>query len=332
MSISIKDVAKLAQVSTSTVSHVINQTRNVNPDTKTKVLDAINKLNYSINPVARNLRSGSSKMIGYVVAHLSSFFLDIGLIIEEILKEKGYQLIYLNSNENKIKEQMNIKNLVMQSVDGLIIAPVDGDCGIMNQLIGDKCPSVFLDRKPHGYERDCIMSTNSEGSFEGTEILFSKGHKRIGFIGSHFDDTMKERAEGFRSAFLKHGLSLDDELVRFGKSHSIPINELKYGECFEAAKDLIENKEVSAIFCGNDIASIGVINYLKENKINVPEDFDVVCFDDSFWLSLTYPSICAIDQDWKLMGTTVANSLLKRIEKSEDPYSDIRIPTKVVLR
>ena len=332
MGVSIKDVAQLAKVSISTVSHVINKSRKVNPETEQKVLVAIEKLNYDVNPIARNLRSGNSKVIGYVVANLSNFFLDIALIIEEILKKEGYQLIYLNSNESKEKEQQHIKKLVMQSVDGLIIAPVDSNCDYMNQVIGEKCPSVFLDRAPLGYIRDCVLSTNYEGAYKGTEILLKKGHQRIGFIGSHLDKTMIERFEGFRLAIVQNGLSFNEKLAVFGKTHSRPLSTLKHGECYEAAKTFIEKEHVSAIFCGNDIASIGVISYLKEIGMHVPEDFDLVCYDDAFWLSLAYPSICAVDQDWEEIGNTVARTLLSRIAPNDGEYSEIRIPTKLILR
>ncbi len=334
MGVSIKDVAQLARVSTSTVSHVINKTRNVNPDTEEKVLLAIKKLNYNVNPIARTLRSGNSKLIGYIVAHLSPFFLDIGLIMEDILKEKGYQLIYLNSNENIEKEKENIQSLVMHNIDGLIIAPVDNDCSYMNQIINNKCPCIFLDRKPFGYKSDYVISTNYQGAFDGTKILLKKGYKKIGFIGSHYDSTMNDRFEGFRSALISQGINYDEKLIKFCKhSHNKPIKDLKYGEIYETTKDFIENKKVEAIFCGNDITSIGVINYLKEKELNIPDDIDIICFDDTEWLPLTYKSISAIDQDWNKIGNTVINTLLSRIDNSNTKdFKEIKIPTKLIER
>jgi len=332
MGISIKNVAELAKVSTSTVSHVINKTRKVNIETEKKVLNAIKTLNYNVNPIARNLRSGNSKMIGYVVSNLSDFFLDIGLIIEEELKTEGYQLIYINSAEDSDKEMVNISKLIMQSVDGLIIAPVTEDCNYMNDLIGDKCPSIFLDRKPTNFIRDCVMSTNFQGAFQGTEILLKKGHKRIGFIGSKFDGTAYERVKGYQSALSKYGFDIDDNLVKYGKYTSKYLNDLKHSDCYKLAKELLEDKNVTALFCGNNIASIGVISYLKDMNINVPDDIDVVCFDDPFWLSLTYPSISVIDQDWEKIGRTVAKKILYRIKHKDEPYINIEVPTKLILR
>ena len=199
MGASMKDVARLANVSTATVSHVINKTRNVNPETREKVLKAISDLKYNVNPVARNLRSGSSKMIGYVVSNLANyFFMDIAVSIDEALSEHGYHLIYINSNEDSDKERDNIDRLLMQNVDGLIIAPVGHDCTYMRDLIGDRCPCVFFDRKPFGYDRDVVMSTNFEGASDATECLIQKGYKRIGFVSSRLDDTMQERIEGIK--------------------------------------------------------------------------------------------------------------------------------------
>jgi len=332
MGVSIKDVAQLANVSTSTVSHVINKTRNVNPDTEAKVLLAIKKLNYNVNPLARTLRSGNSKLIGYIVAHLSSFFLDIGLKMEEILEAEGYKLIYLNSNEDKTKEKENIQRLVMQNIDGLIIAPVDSECSYMNQIINNKCPCVFLDRQPFGYQSDFVMSTNTKGAYEGTKILLDKGYTKIGFVGSHNDKTMNERFEGFREALMERGIKINQDFIKISKNHHLSLKELKYGDCYKNTKELVEKMKIEAIFCCTDITSISVLQYLKDNNLNVPSDIDIVCFDDPVWLTLAYPSICAIEQDWSKIGYTLSNTLLSRINnKSKKPFEEIRIPTKLLI-
>ena len=225
MGASMKDVARLANVSTATVSHVINNTRNVNPETRRKVLKAIADLRYNVNPVARNLRSGSSRMIGYVVSNLANyFFMDIALVIDEILSSRGYHLIYINSKENPEKEKDNIESLIMQNVDGLIIAPVGEDCSYMNDLIGDRCPCVLFDRQPAGFTRDLVMSSNTQGSWEGTECLIKSGFRKIGFVGSRFDGTMKERVDGYRKALMENDLTCDDDMIQWGYGIS-PVNE-----------------------------------------------------------------------------------------------------------
>lgn len=333
MGVSMKDVAKLAGVSTATVSHVLNNTRNVNDETKSKVLEAVKELNYYINPVARNLRSGSSKIIGFVVSNLSnSFFMDIALTIDKIMSEKGYHLIYINSNEDQEKERENIENLMMHNIDGLVIAPVSEDCRYMNDLIGDNCPTIFFDRKPNGYIKDTIMSTNFEGAFEGTECLINKGHKRIGFIGSGINETMNERIDGFKSALNKHSIQFHENLVKCENEGSQLVNELKYGYCFDLAQHLIEVEKVTAILCGNSLAAVGTVNFIKEKNYHIPDEIGLTCFDDLLWLSMATPTITAIEQDRVGIGEKVAEFLLKRIDKIEDPIEVYRIPTKLIIR
>ncbi len=333
MGASMKDVARLADVSTATVSHVINNTRNVNPETRRKVLKAIDDLRYNVNPVARNLRSGSSGMIGYVVSNLANyFFMDIALVIDEILSSHGYHLIYINSRESSEKERDNIESLIMQNVDGLIIAPVGDDCAYMNSIIGNKCPSVLFDRQPRGFERDVVMSSNAEGSYTGTSCLIRSGYRKIGFVGSRFDTTMQERMEGYRKALLENNLIASDELVRWGEGIPHSMNEQRYGDSYENAEFLVEKCGVDAIFAGNALAMVGVFSYLHEKGCRIPRDYGLVSFDDTFWLTMSNPGITAVNQDKIRIGREVSEILLRRIEGDRREYQTLRIPTNLIER
>ena len=333
MGASMKDVARLANVSTATVSHVINQTRNVNPETREKVLKAIRDLKYKVNPVARNLRSGSSRMIGYVVSNLANYFyMDIALSIDETLSKQGYHLIYINSNEDPEKEKDNLKSLVMQNVDGLIIAPVGEDCSYMKDLIGDRCPSVFFDRAPIGFERDTIMSTNAEGVRDGTELLIQRGYKKIAFVSSRHDETMHERADGFRETLGSHGIEVNEDLIRAGSGKPKSMGELKVGEFYDLARELVEEMGVDAFFCGNLLSSVGVINYLRESPYSVPDDIGIVTFDDPFWLSMSDPQVTAVNQNKFSIGQRCARTLLARIAGDDSPYREYRLPTNLIVR
>jgi LacI family transcriptional regulator len=333
MGASMKDVARLANVSTATVSHVINKTRNVNPDTQEKVLKAISDLKYNVNPVARNLRSGSSRIIGYVVSNLANyFFMDIAVTIDESLSENGYHLIFINSNEDPEKERDNIESLLMQNVDGLIIAPVGRDCSYLKNLIGDRCPCVFFDRKPVGYDRDIIMSTNFEGAFDATVHLIEKGYKKIGFIGSRFDETMHEREAGYRDALLRHGIDADDDLIKSGRGRPRTMNEQKSGDAYSFTRYLVEETQVDAILAGNALATVGIVSYLNENSYTMPDDVGFITFDNTFWLTMTSPNISAVNQNKVAIGQQVTQTLLERIKGSDKPITEYRIPTSLILR
>ena len=333
MGVSMKDVARLAEVSTATVSHVLNNTRNVNPETRDRVLKAVKSLNYNVNPIARTLRSGNSKIIGLIVSDLTNlFYMDIALSIDKVLDPEGYHLIYINSDENPDKERDNIENLLMQNVDGLIIAPIGKDCTYMNDLIGDRCPCVFFDRRPSRFQRDYILSENFNGAYRGTELLLKKGYRKIGFIGSSYTETMNERADGFRQALKDFGIEADESCVRFGSGLPLRLTEQKVGDSYKLTGELINDNRVDALFCGNDLAAVGAVSYLKEHALKIPEEAAVVCFDDMFWLSMSDPPITAVDQDRIEIGKTAARVLLERIRGNDDPYREYRIPTNLVLR
>ncbi len=333
MGASMKDVARLANVSTATVSHVLNNTRNVNPETREKVLKAVRDLKYKVNPVARNLRSGSSRMIGYVVSNLANYFyMDIALSIDETLSKHGYHLIYINSNEDPDKEKENLKSLVMQNVDGLIIAPVGQDCSYMQDLIGERCPCVFFDRAPIGFERDTIMSTNAEGVRSGTELLIRRGYRNIAFLGSRHDETMYEREDGFRKALRDHGISVNEDMIRAGSGVPKSMSELRVGEFYNQTRLLVEELGADAFFCGNLLSAVGVINFLGESSYTIPDDIGVVTFDDPFWLSMSDPKITAVNQNKFAIGQRCARTLLARIAGDETPYKEYRVPTNLVIR
>jgi len=333
LDVSMKDVALRAGISTTTVSHVINRTRPVNPETEARVRDAIRELGYVVNPVARNLRSGSSRMIGVVISDLSNFFFtDVVLSIDSVLGAEGYSLVYFNSDEDRERERNSIESLILQNVDGLIIAPVDRDCSYMNALIGDRCPCVFFDRTPEGFAGDRVLSTNRRGVLEGTELLLSRGYGRIGFLGSRFDTTMEERIVGYRDALIGNGISPDESLILTGTGRSQSLNDLKRNDCYDLTAVLVEERRVDALICGNDLAAVGALSYIKEMGLDIPGELGLICFDDAFWLSLTTPPVTAIDQDSAAIGSTAAQMLLKRLGGERAPWGEHRIPTRLITR
>ncbi len=333
MGVSMKDVARMAGVSTATVSHVLNETRHVNGDTREKVLQAIRALNYNVNPIARTLRSGHSHMIGLVISDLTNlFYMDIALSIDKVLNPEGYHLIYINSDEDPAKERDNIESLLMQNVDGLIIAPTGKDCSYMQDLIGDRCPAVFFDRKPGDFPGDCILTENFDGAYGGTELLLSRGYRNIGFIGSSFTETMDERARGYRKALLDYAVEADDKLILFGSGRPLRLSEQKVGDSFKLTETLVRDRKADALFCGNALAAVGAVSYIKENRLRIPEDIALVCFDDMFWLSMSDPPLTAVDQDRLEIGRTAATVMLDRIRGNGEPFREYRIPTKLIPR
>lgn len=337
LSVSIKEVAKLAGVSVATVSNVLNNTKNVRPETKAKVETAVSQLNYQINPLARNFRKGQSKVIGFVVSDLSNyFFQNVAIGLERSLSEYGYHVALMDCKESKALEIENVRNLLASSVDGLVIATTGEDCCYLQLILENHdVPVVFVDRKPFGFTSDMVLSTNNEGAYLGIKYLISKGHEKIGFITSRNDSTMKERIEGYRQAYQEAGLKVNENYIMTGNNDiSISQNQLLHGIAYTQAKQLIEAGEVTALFTGNNLSSIGAYNYLREVNIPVPDKMAFMTFDDSFWLSMTTPSISAVRQDPDMIGSVSGQLIYERISNkvSEQPNRIVRIPTRLVLR
>lgn len=338
MKSSIKEVAHLAGVSVATVSYVLNGTKHVRPETEKRVMDAVKKLNYQINPLARNFRKGESKLIGFVVCDLSNyFFQDVALGLEKRLARYGYRPILIDSKESKNIEMENVRNLLASSVDGFIIAPTTEDCSYLKLMLANHpIPVAFVDRKPLGFESDLVLSENEEGAYQAVKFLISKGHREIGFVGSRLDSTMGERAEGYRKALREAGISVNANLIRFGDNLSLSQKELRHGTIYRHTLDLIEHHHITALLSGNNLATAGAFSYIMESKISVPDELAFITFDDSFWLTMTTPSLSAVAQDPDMIGDIAGKMIYERLMDNrndvERPYQMVRVSTQMIIR
>jgi LacI family transcriptional regulator len=197
-----KDVAKMAGVSVTSVSHMLNETRFVSEDVTNRIEQAIRALNFRPNPIARNLRSGKSKLIGFMVSNMENYFyVNIAKGIEKTLASHGYRLVLIDSGENKKNEMVNVESLYLRGVDGLIIAPTSPNCEYLKNIVEPDFPMVFVDRQPINYNGDTILLANSDAAYTATNYFISKGYRSIGFLtlyygGTTIDKTMQERIDG----------------------------------------------------------------------------------------------------------------------------------------
>ncbi len=338
MKSTIKEVAHLAGVSIATVSYVLNGTKKVRSETEQKVMDAVTKLNYHVNPLARNLRKGESKLIGFVVSDLSNnFFQEIALGLENQLTKVGYRLIIMNSKEQKEIEIENVKNLIAGAADALVIAPTTPDCSYLRFLLDNNpIPVIFVDRRPEGFESDVVLATNEQGAYDAVKALTDKGHTNIAFFGSRQDSTMMERLDGYKKALEEAGVSFNANFIRFGNFDSVSQRSLRHGVMYHQAMDLLSNYDITAIFSGNNLATLGVFSYIKEANIQVPKDVSFITFDDSSWLTMTTPTLAAIAQNPEKMGRVAAKLVLERIVEpvstEKKSYQIVRISTQLILR
>lgn len=329
--VSMKDVATKAGVSTATVSHVINNSCNVKKETKDKVDRAIIELNYTVNPIARKLRSGQSKLVGYFVSNLTHYFYhEIGVAIEKELNKKGYEVFYINTQEDPMKELNQLEVCNAEEFAGLIVTPVSLDWEKIETIIKN-IPLVFIDRKPTNIRRDTVMITNALSSFNLTNELISRGAKNPAFISSKFDYTFQMRVDGFKDALEQNNIPLDLECIIYGNTVPKVYSELALDPEWSKMLDfLINEKKVDCIVSGNDLCAFGVIAYFNKHNIKIQKDILFGTFDNAFWMNNLQEEIVVVEQNTKEIGKKAAQLLLSRINKEAKVYEDYLIGTKLV--
>ncbi len=334
MSVTMKDVARMAGVSSATVSHVINKSRHVNGKTHKKVMKAVHELNYNINFVARNLRRGTSKLVGFIVSNMADyFFTTVANGVEAVLKDNGYNLLLVNADEKKAVEMAQSQMLFNHSVAGVIIAPATEECGYLDHIFGKDFPIVFLDRMPTEIERDVVLASNTKGVCDAVSFLIQKGHRRIAFLSTHIMDvTMAERFSGYKTALERFDISFDMSLVRIGDEDPKINHDLMTGQGYNFMQDIFKHTDATAVFMGNNLSAMGGYYYLKESGYLVPDEMAVVAFDDSLWTSMTTPPVTVVRQPGVDIGKHAAQLLINRIRGDGKPFEEVRLPTSLILR
>ncbi|RSL33904.1 LacI family transcriptional regulator [Salibacterium salarium] len=326
---SIKEVAQKANVSTATVSHVINETRYVSDTTKDKVFAAMNELEYRPNMVARSLRSRKSNTIGLLVPLVADdtsnfFFMSIANGIEQVLKDNGYNLILSNSNEDLHTEREQIEVFNTQFIDGLVIAPVDGKDVEYEEAFSGDYPVVYIDRRPQQVNGDTVLVDNKKASFEAVSSLLEKGHYRVGFItGTLGITTSEERQSGYQEALEAFDIPPDVSFIKEGPA------------TFQSGYDLAEElykQNVTALFIANNVMTMGAMSFLQEIKANIPDDIAIIGYDDYDWMKVVSPPLSVVKQPSFELGKKAVEQLVKRIEGSDSDASEILLEAEFIER
>lgn len=313
MMATIKDVAKKAGVSITTVSHVINETRYVSESLTHKVYDAMAELDYRPNILARSLRSGRTKTIGLVIPDISNaFFAEFSRKIEDEGFESDYSVILCNTDENPAKEERYIDVLIAKQVDGLIFFAAGDNGSLQDHVHHSNIPVVIVDREVDGIDSNVVLIDNFAGGIQATEYLLSLRHKRIGCIsGPSPIRPSAQRVEGYKAALAADGLPHEPGLLQTGDFR------FEGGERgMLALLDLPERP--TAVFACNDMMALGAIRAIKQAGLRVPEDISVIGFDDTPLASLIFPPLTTISQPVKEMAEVAVALLIKQINLREE--------------
>lgn len=323
------DVARLAGVSSATVSYVVNNgPRHVKENTRRKVLRAIEQLSYQPSAVARSLRTKKTLTIGVIVSDiLNPVFSAIAKGIEDEILPLNYGMILCNSDEDPDRELTFLNMLLSKQVDGIILLPTGENVRFLLSLAAEKFPLVLLDRLIEGMEVDHLLFDNERGAYKATRHLLEQGHKRIGLVSlpTHLTPG-RERVSGYDRALREAGLPYDPTLVFEGS-----FKAEKGPQLAEPLFSLADPP--TALLVSSNRLFIGVSEYVKEHHIRIPEDIAVVVFDDVPYFSYSTPSITAVRSDADAFGRQAAGLLKQAItlDGSHKPQV-IRFPIDLIVR
>ena len=316
------DVARIAGVSASTVSHVLNGTRKVDSDTRLRVEAAIEETGYRRNVVARSLAAGRTNTIGLSIAALTNpYFGSLVHAVERALSDAGYVLIVGDSHDHVVSEKRVIDSLLDRQVDGMIVAPAAGSEQVtLPDIIRTGTPLVLIDR---GVDLGCdqVGPENVSSARSLTEHLLDLGHRRIAVVrGLAGISSTTERFEGYATALADRGIAVDAGLVLEGDS-STDVAER------EVHALMSRSDRPTALVSLNNAMTIGTLKALRALGLSIPADVAFVCYDDFEWSDLFEPKLTAAAQDVETIGATAVDLLLRRIRGHESEPQRISVPT-----
>ncbi|MEB3843455.1 LacI family DNA-binding transcriptional regulator [Pseudomonas guariconensis] len=323
----IKDVAALAGISYTTVSHVLNKTRPVSEHVRLKVEAAIAELDYVPSAVARSLKARSTATIGLLVPNsVNPYFAELARGIEDGCERNGYCVILCNSDDNPQKQRSYLRVLLEKRIDGLIVASVGQDSDLLESLACVRTPMVIVDRALDGIDADLVRIDHEQGGYLATRHLLDLGHRDIACIGGPADSGLAQlRLAGYRRAMAEQGVAEGENRI-LHSDFSSPGG-------YDAAVHLLDGPRPTAIFAGNDMIGFGVLRAAAERNIHVPGELSVVGFDDIELSRYVYPPLTTVGQSIRELGESAAQLLLSRIATPRSGGVEQRIVApRIVLR
>ena len=310
----IKDVARMANVSVSTVSKYING-GNVRGANSQAIADAIEQLGFRANPFARGLKAQRNRSIGVLLPDMSvPFFGNVINALERTLREHGYHVLFSCYGSDHGRERDNLRFLLSNGIDGLVYFPEDVSATEFCELSANfSIPVIQVDRCIQGLSSDTVLVNNADAAYMAVKSLIHKGHRRVGLIsGPKTVLTAKERQVGYLRALSDHDIVYDDALMILGP------NEFATGYLgFESLLALEEPP--TAVFTTNYNLTMGLITAAREQGMKIPESLDVFGFDCADICSMLKPPLPVVHQPEHEMGRLAAQYLIDRLEGFDGP-------------
>lgn len=322
-----RDVARASSVSVMTVSRVVNNSPNVDPVTRERVLDAIQALGFRPNEAASSLRrnGAATSTIGLVVDDVGNPFCSaLQRGVERVVRGRGH-LLFSGSSDRQAGEERNlITALLRRRVDGLVVMGIDPDVAYLADEIRRGVPTVFADRRAAGMDADLVTSDNLAAARLATSHLLSRGHRRVALLlNSPSVSSVADRLEGYLSAVTAAGADADPRLV---------ASDLLSAADAEAAVERLLglDQPPTAVFAAQNRLAIGALRAL--HRRGLADRVALIAFDDFELADVVSPAVTVVAQDPELMGETAAELLFSRREGYSGPARTVVVPANLVVR
>ena len=326
---SLTEVARLAGVSIATVSRAISHPDQVAPSTRKTVQQAMQTLGYKPNRVARRLRQrgGKRHLLGLIIPDIQNpFFAELARGVEDVAYANEFAVMLCNSDEDLKKEAFYLDVMRAESVDGIILPPINDRDSEVIKMAESGMPVVTVDRSLDHPLISKVEVDNRQGSWEAVSHLIKLGHRRIGLITGRLNvSTAKDRKAGYEDALRSHDLPLNPDYIHVGDN--------KQASGAALATEMLELAEPpSALFVTNNLMAVGAIEAIHRRGLKIPGDVAIIGFDDLPWAEALDPPLTVVRQPAYEVGQAAAELLIKRLGDPAAPAAWLRLRPRLILR
>lgn len=323
----IKDVARETGLSLATISKYING-GNVLDKNKQSIEEAIRKLDFKVNEMARALKTNRSMTVGVLIPSFENiFFTSIVSNIENGLLQEGYSTIVCDYKEDPRLEAEKLNFLLDKMVDGVIMMPLTDNDELINEIISKEIPVLLIDRMINNVNCDVVLVDNLNASYNAVEQLIIRGHKRIGIVvGPEDVYTAQERLKGYIRVHEDYGREVDPGLIKYG--------DYQMQSGYELFQELLRvDPPPTAVYVTNYEMTLGAVIAINETNLKIPEDLSVIGFDNLALARIVKPSLSIVVQPMQQIGEVAAQILLKRLKKDLSGFpAVVRLKTELLIR
>jgi len=325
--VNIRDVAKQAGVSHQTVSRVINKSERVTPETRRRVVAAIEELGYRPSRLAQSLVTQKTRTVGLVVADITNpFYFEVARGVQDTALEQGYNVFVCNTDNNPQGEKNVLNLLASQEVDGIIMATASSSDEELHAFADSYKPFVIINREINHPKASIINVDICKGAKLAIKHLIERGHTQIGMLShkGHQPDDVR-RVMGYRETLKTHQITPKDEWLVLTSPNLVGG--------YEATQELLnQNPNITAIFTYNDLMAIGALRGCHDMGLRVPEDCAIIGFDDIKFSAMQMPSLSSIRYDKYGIGKAAMERLLEIIEEPEMVFEPVHMDVELVIR